>query len=116
MIKELLYKWFDLQDLPCKTCETLRSELDFARRQNEYLLGRLLNPREETQPANEAATEFKPIAPSGGRRFIPHAVKQQLSEREDMKSLEIMQKKKRELAELEKEVLGQENEDASKIG
>jgi hypothetical protein len=117
MIKELMMKWFGLEPEQCKTCEVLRVELDYARRQNEILLGRLLSTpvREETPPVKEESIQA--VGPSGGRRFIPHAVQQQMAAKEDAKSLELMIQKRKEmeavkLAQLEKEV---GVEDASKV-
>lgn len=111
MIKELLYKWFGLSD-ECKTCEVLKEELAYTRRHNELLMDRLSKPI-EVIPKDEPLLEMQPIKSKG--RYIPHAVRQQMMESEDRKTLEIMQKKNKELADLEKEVLGKENDDASKV-
>lgn len=117
MIKELLYKWFGLDD-SCKSCETLRAELDHVRREKNILLERLLNPKTDTPVSVNETTELKPIKPQF--RYIPHAVRQQMMENEDRKTLDIMQKKQKEIADakmaqLEKEVLGKEKDDASEI-
>jgi hypothetical protein len=119
MIKELLYKWFGLEDKPCSTCEVLQRELENERREKERLLDRLLMPKVETQPAMEIS-EMKPLPTS--RKFIPHAVRQQMMDQEDRKSLELMQKKQKEIKEmnstvekLEEEILGKGEENASKI-
>jgi len=119
MIKELLYKWFGLEDKPCLTCEVLQRELENERREKERLLDRLLMPKVEMQPAMET-TDLKPLPTT--RKFIPHAVRQQMMDAEDRKSLELLKKKQKEIKEmgtpiekLEEEVLGKEEEDASQI-
>lgn len=44
MIKELLYKWFDLQPLACPTCEVLKQELANERLFNKVLFDKLIKP------------------------------------------------------------------------
>lgn len=114
MIKELFYKWFGLSD-ECKTCEVLKLELDRVIREKEMLLNKLLEPKVEARPPVVLEETPKPI--SLGRRHIPAIVRQQMMEQNDKRTLELMQKHKKELAEsktevtieeLEKEVIGED--------
>ena len=77
MIKEILYKWFGLDPLPCNTCEVLRSQLDESNRERRELLSRLLE-RDKPEPLSlsrgyEATSESicavaRPSADVRGRR------------------------------------------------
>lgn len=92
-------------DRECRSCEILQLELERVYREKELLLSKLLIKDEPRAPVKEEETEFKPFAPSGGRRFIPSAVRQQMIDNEDNATLQLMQKRKREISELENAVL-----------
>lgn len=109
MIKQLLYKWFNLND-SCEACEVLRAELDYVKRQNETLLNRILNPEPKIEQTITVPEEIKPVSASGGRRFVPYAVRQQMMEREDEQSLKVMQEFQKKRQEAEKEVLAAKTE------
>ena len=120
MIKELIYKWFGLS---CRSCEILERELDRVNREKEILLNRLLEPKEVISAP--VITEETPKPISLGRRHIPAIVRQQMMEQNDRRTLELMQKHKKELTEsknieVTKEVEELEKElgveDASKVG
>lgn len=56
MIKELLYKWFGIDERPCQSCETLRMQLSIANHEKEQLLNTILSlttekPKEQPAPA-----------------------------------------------------------------
>jgi len=124
MIKELMYKWFGLSET-CRTCEVLERELERVQREKELLLNQLLSPKAVSIPISVEPEELKPV-PSGGRRFMPAIIRQQMIDASDKQTLQLMQKHKKDLKELneqktkveelEKEVLGTEQEDASQIG
>lgn len=120
MIRELLYKWFQLEE--CRTCQILQISLDTANREKEFLLRKLLEGNEPIPAAAEATVEYKPI-PTTRSRYIPAVVRQQMMDREDQRTLQLLVDKKKELTqskvveerieELEKEVIGET--DASEI-
>lgn len=114
MIKELLYKWFGLND-SCQACEVLQAELDYVKRQNEQLLNRILNPPVPIESSTPQVEEIKPV-PTTRSRFVPYAVRQQMMEKEYEQSLKLMQDFQKERQKAEKEVLGEikkEEKDAS---
>jgi hypothetical protein len=100
MIKELMYKWFGLEELPCNTCEVLRAQLDESNRERRELLNRLLEPSKSEPLPPVKEEELRSIQPA----FIPWRVKQQILEQEDRKSAELMKQKVKEIAELEHEL------------
>lgn len=121
MIRRLLEKWFNLEPVRCNTCEVLRESLEIERQFNRVLFGKLMgNP-----PAAELreVEEVKPLRMTPNK-FIPSAVRQQMMEQEDLKTLELMRKFNKDITKdmiqkdelnrmntekLEKEVLGGEN-------
>lgn len=122
MIREFLYKWLQLEE--CKTCVILDRELAEVKRERDKLLEKLLNKNEPIPVAAVSVEEFKPISTTRNR-FIPAAVRQQMMDREDQKTLQLIIDKKRELSQpkiteeriekLETEI-GIGESDASKIG
>lgn len=102
MIKELMMKWFGLSEPECKTCQVLQRELDICRREKEILLGKLINKEEPVINQYKDEGEMKPLP--GSRRFMASAVRQQLIEKEDARTLEIMKKRTKEIDEIEKEL------------
>ena|SRR5688572_1810406 len=103
MIKELIYKWFHIEEPICRTCEVLQRELETIRRERDTLLNKILNPPVPELPKMEE-TETKPVPL--GRRHIPYQIRQQLMQKNDEHSLKLMQDHKKKVAELEKEVIG----------
>jgi hypothetical protein len=99
LIKELLFKWFGLEELPCNTCEVLRAQLDESNRERRELLNRLLEPP-KPEPLIKEPEEFKPIQST----FVPWRVRQQMFEAEDRQKARLMKSKKDEIEELEKEL------------
>lgn len=61
----------------CASCEVLKVELAAERREKQMLLNRILNPNDQTQPANENRPE--PVL----SKHIPWRVKQQELEAQD---------------------------------
>jgi hypothetical protein len=99
MIKQLLYKWFGLSDVPCETCEVLRESLHRSEVERKELLHRLLD-KDKVEPPQVSTEEFKPIVP----QFTPWRMRQQMLEAEDAKKAALMKEKAKEIADLEKEL------------
>jgi hypothetical protein len=99
VIKELMYKWFGIEPIPCATCEVLRSSLDESNRERRDLLARLLD-KANPEPSQEVKEEHTPIQPN----FVPWRVRQQMLEAEDRKQAQLMRDKKQEIDALEKEL------------
>jgi len=100
MIKELLYKWFDLEPLPCQSCETLKLQLSIANHEKQELLNTILSfskppAREETTPA----VEYEKVKP----KMMTWTVRKQMLEAEDRRQAELLADQRRR------------NEEASKI-
>lgn len=96
MIKELFYKWFDLEPLPCQSCETLKMQLSIANHEKQELLNTVLSmtkpaPREETTPVVNYESLPKPMTWS---------MRKQMLEAEDRKTAQLIadQKKRNEEA------------------
>lgn len=100
-----MINWFGTDE--CKTCEVLKMELERAHRKNERLLEILLR-KDEPIPEPMQEEKQSPISITGGRRFLPAVVRQQMIEREDRKTLEIMQQRKKELTQQTVEKLEKE--------
>lgn len=99
MIKELLYKIFRLEPMPCLVCEVLREQLASSEKERRELLQRALAPSiPPAEPVDER--EHVPVTPP----FIPWRLKQQMLEAEDRKKAELMRNKANEIEELEKEL------------
>jgi hypothetical protein len=99
MLKELMYKWFNLEPRHCETCEVLRSMLDESNRERKELLHQLIH-KDKIEPPSTQTEEYKPLTP----QFVPWRVRQQMLEAEDRKKAHLMQEKAKEIAELEKEL------------
>src|SRR5262245_16004687 len=95
MVKELLYKWFGLEPMPCNTCEVLRFQLDESNRERRELLNRLLDRDKPESVVKTDEKELTPITPS----FVPWRVRQQMLEQEDRKAAQLLAQKKKEMAE-----------------
>lgn len=102
MIKEILYKWFDIQPLPCPTCEVLQIQLEEAQRQNNKLLDRLLNKESNNSPAEIPQTEEE-LKPVRGQ-FVPWRVRQAHLEAEDRAKAEVLRKNRDEVEAAKKKV------------
>lgn len=107
MLKELMYKWFGIEPIPCVTCEVLRSQLDESNRERRELLTKLLD-KVSPEPSPDVKEDYEPIKPA----YTPWRVRQQMLESEDRKQAQLLRDKKQEIDALEKE-LGVT--DASKI-
>jgi hypothetical protein len=96
VIKELLYKWFNLEPFPCPTCQVLMEQLARSERERHDLLQTVLirdKPQEIVQTAT--ADELKPVMP----QYVPWRVKQQMYEAEDRRKAELMRAKQKEMSE-----------------
>ncbi len=94
MIKELLYKWFGLEPLPCATCEVLRAQLEESNRERRELLHTLLN-KDKVEESGTPKIELQPIMP----QHIPWRIRQLILETEDRKRAQLMRDKEREIAD-----------------
>src|SRR3954466_13054666 len=91
--KQVLFKWFGLEDPPCETCEVLRERLVASERERRELLQRILTP--EPLPTPSVSTEEPiPLTP----QFTPWRIRKQLLEAEDRKKAELLRAKAKELA------------------
>lgn len=99
MIKQLLYKWFGLSDLPCQTCEVLRLQLDESNRERRELLARLLE-KDTPEPVEPVEVEPKAIT----SQFVPWRVRQQMLEAEDRHKASLLKNKQKEISALEEEL------------
>ena len=95
MIKELLYKWFGLEDPPCKTCEVLRMQLARSEEERHEILSRLLDKDKPEQSGEVKEEEIKPIT---SRQFVPWRVRQHMLESEDREKAKLLRAKAEELA------------------
>ena len=101
----------------CASCEVLRGELERAHRENEILLNKILNPITETV-VERVQENVSPVTMSGGRRFIPYSVKQQMIDENDKRTIQIMNDAKKKMKdaltptteELEEDIIGQINQ------
>jgi hypothetical protein len=107
MIKQLLYKWFGLEDAPCASCELLRAQLELCNTERKELLTRLLDKNND----REAPVDTKNLQPIHSS-YVPWRVRQQMLETEDREKAKLLREKAAEMdpaiAKLEKE-LGVEN-------
>jgi hypothetical protein len=103
-----MYKWFGLEDMPCHTCEVLRTQLDESNRERKELLNRILATSGAEPSPPQVEKEMKPIM----QQQIPWRVRQQMLEAEDRKRASLMKQKNEEIEELEKELGIRETEDA----
>jgi hypothetical protein len=107
MIKEILFKLFRLEELPCHSCETLQMQLSIANEEKNKLLNTIL---EMNKPKIEIPVEPRKIEPIHPKN-VPWSVRRQMIEAEDRKAAELIAKKKLEqqesnpeIEELEKEL------------
>lgn len=102
MIKELLYKWFKLEEKPCESCETLKMQLSIANREKEQLLNTILAYNQPKVAEAPVKVDYEKIP-----RPMTWNVRRAMLEAEDAKTAQILAEKKRqaeEIAKLEKEV------------
>lgn len=91
MIKELLYKWFNLEPLPCPTCEVLKHELETERQFNKVLFDKLTTPASVPETKVESEPLLKP-------RFMPWKVQRQMLEAEDRRANQVMKERQEQIA------------------
>lgn len=100
VIRLLIYKIFKLEDFPCESCETLKSQLEIANFERRQLLETIIS---FTKPAVEVSLEQREIAPIRPRT-VPWRVRQQELEKNDRLTAEINKKQREDIAKLEKEL------------
>jgi len=99
VLHEIIFKLFKIDD-SCKSCETLRHQIDIANAERRLLLDSILsltNPSVKEEPQ----VEYKPITP----KHIPWAVKKEMLEEADR----VKAKERRTIDELEKELKVNDN-------
>lgn len=109
MIKELLYKWFKLDEKPCDSCETLKMQLSIANREKEQLLNTILAYNQPRVAEAPIKVDYEKLP-----RPMTWNMRRALLEAEDKKTAQIMAEVKKqaaEIAKLEKEV-GVANDEA----
>jgi len=82
--EELTKKEFELELNECKSCEILQRELERAHATIERL-----TTSKVTEVSNEPTEELKPI-PVSGRRFVPSIVRQQMQDKLDQRTLDLL--------------------------
>lgn len=82
----------------CKTCEELRSQLEVERARYNLLLDKLLRPPVVESAPIKDEEDSKPL-PINKRRFIPSAMRQQMMDENDRRTLEILINRKKEMEE-----------------
>lgn len=95
MIKEILYKWFGLEEKPCESCETLRRQLELVNHEKSQLLELVLE-KNRPEPATQIPSNLKPVLPVS----LPWRVRQQMLEQEDRQKARVLrqQQEQEELA------------------
>jgi hypothetical protein len=78
----------------CRSCETLQYQLEIERARVNQLLNQLAAPQVKAEVPIDLS-ELKPIPT--GRKFVPFAVKQQMREEQDNRTLEVLQQRWREV-------------------
>lgn len=113
MLKELMFKWFGLEQLPCQSCEYLKQQIEIERQFNRVLFEKLTAPKIETE-----APVREPVIPAMMPKHIPWRVQKQMLEADDRKAAAIKAQREKEITELEKTVLGpiKEEGNASEVG
>ncbi len=118
-------QWLELRreykaEKPCESCETLKMELAHLHQDNQRLLDRILTP--PAAPVERVTDNVTPILP---KRGVPWNVRRQMLESNDRHAAQLLKNAPKpqpvvennaELAELEEEVLGAEQERESKTG
>ncbi len=106
MFKELMYKWFDLEPLPCQSCETLKMQLAIANHEKQELMNTILSSLKKPEETTAPAVDYEKIKP----RMATWNVRRQMLEAEDRNAARLMaeqQKKKainEDIEKLEKEL------------
>lgn len=93
---------------PCKSCETLKHQLDIANRRNDELIETILSLVKPEVISNPVPVFGQPIK----KAMMPWAKQRQILEEEDKRLAQI----RAESAKLEAELLPKGADDASEIG
>lgn len=103
ILSELLRKWFDLEERPCSSCETLKKQLEIVNYEKKELLNSILNI---VKPQTEERTliPIDPIKP----KTVPWTIKRQQLEEADRararKLREVEEENSKSVEQLEKEL------------
>ncbi len=86
----------------CKSCEVLERQLEIERARSNLLLDRVAGVNQVSQRTppeledRETEEELKPIRTSR-RKFLPFAQRQQMIDQQDLKTLDVLQQRWREI-------------------
>ena len=105
MLKELMYKWFNLEPLPCQSCETLKLALSIANDEKRSLLNLIMSSASsKSSPPQPNPIDYEKLAP----KAMTWNVRRQLLEQEDRAQAKILAEQRKHtensIAELEKEL------------
>lgn len=110
MIKSFLMWWHHISDphcpecihsVECKSCETLKLQLEIANESNKRLLDTIL---EFTKPRMEEVSKTPVELESIKPKAIPWRIRKEMLESEDREQFRILKERQKSLEELEKEV------------
>ncbi len=111
IFRQLMNKWFGIEEPPCEACEILRAQLASSERERRELLHKLLNP--EPPPAQiTQKEELEPITP----QFTPWRMRKQMLEAEDRRQAELLRQRAKEVASAEPETAARINELEQELG
>ncbi len=105
MIKELIYKLFNLEPLPCQSCETLKMQLAIANHEKDQMLQTILSFSKPQVELPTPEVDYEKVKP----KMMTWNVRRQMLEAEDRKAAQLLaeQRKKsvsEQIADLEKQV------------
>lgn len=98
-----MYKWFNLEPLPCRSCETLQMQLSIANDEKRQLLSLIMSSAKSSPPLSPPI-EYEKLAP----KAMTWNVRRQLLEQEDRAKAKILAEQRvhaaSSIASLEKEL------------
>lgn len=109
MIKELFYKWFNIETPPCASCDTLREQLAIANVEKRQMLDSILSLTKPSEPAPSPQVDYEKLKP----KMTTWNVRRQMLEAEDKKQAQVLAEQRKsvveatraaEIAKLEKEL------------
>jgi len=107
ILSDLLRKWFDLEEKPCLSCETLRRQLEIVNYEKKELLSTIMN-LVKPQVVESSPVNVEPIKP----KLVTHTMKRQMMEEADRararKLREVEEDNRVSIESLEKTVIGED--------
>ncbi len=96
MIKELLYKWFGVEEPPCESCETLKMQLSIANHEKQEMLNTILSLAKPSEGNGAAPTvDYEKLKP----RMMSWNVRRQMLEAEDRKTAQVQAEQRKAATE-----------------